>query len=113
MAALRLRSRLRPYLRRAVEQSAATGLPVQRPMVLACPTDRAAWAFEDQFMFGDDLLVAPCLNPEGRVQVYLPRGDWYRFGGTAGMLDGGRVHMLNLRLDETAVFHPADRRVDL
>jgi alpha-D-xyloside xylohydrolase len=57
--ALDLRERLRPYLQRVVAESAQTGLPVQRPMVLACPEDRAGWAFEDQFFFGEDLLVAP------------------------------------------------------
>ncbi len=103
MAALELRYRLLPYLLRTIEQAAATGLPVQRPMVLAFPGDRAAWAFEDQFMFGDDLLVAPCLQPDGRVTVYLPEGDWRRFPD-GRVFDGRRVHELRLALDQIAVF---------
>ena len=110
--ALALRYRLLPYLQRAVERSAATGLPVQRPMVLACPDDRAAWAFEDQFFFGDDLLVAPCLRSDGRVQVYLPAGEWVRFPG-GGPIAGGRVHGLELALDEIAVFARRGARVPL
>jgi alpha-D-xyloside xylohydrolase len=109
MQALQLRYRLMPYLKRTVAQSAATGLPVQRPMVLAFPDDRAAWAFEDQFMFGDELLVAPCLNPEGRVRVYLPAGRWCRLDAPGTTLAGGRVHRLELGLAEIAVFHAADR----
>jgi alpha-D-xyloside xylohydrolase len=101
--ALALRYRLLPYLQRSVEQSAATGLPVQRPMVLACPDDRASWAFEDQFFFGEELLVAPCLRPDGRVAVYLPAGEWCRFPGRE-RLEGGRLHTFHLALDEMALF---------
>ncbi len=112
MQALQLRYRLLPYLRGAVRQAAATGLPVQRPMALAFPQDRAAWAFEDQFMFGDDLLVAPVLNPDGQVTVYLPEGDWRRFPDRVPMT-GGRAHRLSLGLGELAVFARAGTRIPL
>ncbi len=103
MSAFELRYRMLPYLARAVEQAAATGLPVQRAMALACPDEPEAWAFDHQFFCGDDLLVAPCLAPSGRVRVYLPEGEWRRFpGGEA--LAGGRTHDLRLALDELAVF---------
>jgi alpha-D-xyloside xylohydrolase len=114
-AALELRYRLIPYLHRACEQASATGLPVQRAMVLAFPDDRAAWAFDNQFMCGDDLLVAPCTNPEGVVDVYLPRvpGGWVRFPSGGTSLDGGRVHRFTLALDETAVFARAGAAIPL
>ena len=102
-AALQLRYRLLPYLWRTVEEASATGLPVQRAMALACPDEPEAWAFDHQFFCGEDLLVAPCLDPAGRVRVYLPDGEWCRFpGGDA--LPGGRTHELVLALDELAVF---------
>ncbi|MCM2311702.1 MAG: alpha-xylosidase [Steroidobacteraceae bacterium] len=103
MTALELRYRLLPYLWRVVEQAAATGLPVQRAMVLACPEEPESWGFDHQFFCGDDLLVAPCLEPSGRVRVYLPEGDWCRFprGDTYA---GGRTHEFFLALDELAVF---------
>jgi len=107
-AALALRGQLLPYLREAVRQSAETSLPVQRPMVLACPDDRASWAFEDQFMFGDDILVAPCLNPEGSVVLYLPRGGW-RWLDSHEPIEGGRVHRLDLPLARIAAFVRAGR----
>ena len=94
MAALELRYRLLPYLWRAVEQACATGLPVQRAMALACPDEPESWAFDHQFFCGDDLLVAPCLEPGGRVRVYLPRGEWRRFPGGEPVhrRPGARVH---------------------
>jgi alpha-D-xyloside xylohydrolase len=111
-AALKLRYRLLPYLNAAMHEAAATGLPVQRAMVLAFPGDRAAWAFEDQFMFGPSLLVAPCYRPDGRVTVYLPAGDWRRFPDGA-VFEGGRVHHLTLALEEMAVFGLAGVQIPL
>lgn len=103
MAALKLRYRLIPYLRQTMTEAHARGMPVQRAMPLAYPEEREAWAFDDQFMFGDDMLVAPCLRPDGLVQVYLPQGHWRRFpDGEA--FEGGRTHKLTLKLDEMAVF---------
>ncbi len=111
-AALELRYRLLPCLWRAMQQAVETGLPVQRPMVLARPGERTGWAFEQQFFLGEDLLVAPCLSPDGKVEAWLPDGDWYRFPG-GERLDGGRCHRLRLALDETAVFAPAGAKIPL
>jgi alpha-D-xyloside xylohydrolase len=112
MEALRLRYRLLPYLYAAMEESAATGLPVQRAMMLAHPDERAAWAYEHQYYFGRDLLVAPCLNAEGDVRVYLPQGKWRRFP-TGERFEGGREHRLSLSLAEMAVFALEGVRIPL
>ena len=114
-AALKLRYRLLPYLAAVMGEASRTGLPVQRPMVLAFPHDRAAWAFESQFMFGPDMLVAPCFRPDGTVEVYLPaldEGRWRRFP-TGERVEGGRVHRLTLRLDQIAAFVPQGRTIPL
>lgn len=112
MQALRLRYRLLPYLHETLREAHATGLPVQRAMALACPEERPAWAYEGQFLFGADLLVAPCLGPNGTVRVYLPQGRWHRFpSGEA--LEGGREHELRLPLDATAVFARHGARIPL
>ncbi len=103
LAALQLRSRLLAYIKRTMQDACATGMPVMRAMVLACPGDRLAWGFEHQFMLGGDVLVAPCLNPDGLVDVYLPRGDWQLLQTGAGY-PGGRCHKMQLDLAEIAVF---------
>ena len=76
--ALKLRYQLQTYLQKTMQQSTETGLPVQRPMVLALPDEKQTWAFENQFMFGDDILVVPCFDPSGLVEYYLPKGEWVR-----------------------------------
>jgi alpha-glucosidase len=36
--------------------------------------------FENQFLFGPSILVAPVASTNNAEQVYLPQGSWYRFG---------------------------------
>lgn len=105
-AALRLRYRLLPYLLQTMQSASESGLPVQRAMVLAFPDDRAAWAFEEQFMFGEHMLVAPCLKPGGGVECYLPvitNKQWRKFPGGEPYA-AGRTHHLSIALNDIAVF---------
>lgn len=102
-AALNLRYQILPYLLETIKTASKTGMPVQRAMVLAYPDDPAAWAFEDQFMFGDDVLVAPCYRPGGSVQFYLPEGNWTKLDDKSPFV-GGKVYKMNLALNEMAVF---------
>jgi len=107
MKALDLRYQLQAYLQNAMRQAVAESIPIQRPMVLAFPDEKQSWGFENQFMFGDDLLVAPCFNAGGDVEVYLPEGEWQRFDldkAASNILLGSKVHQFKLALDEIAVF---------
>ena len=113
--ALKLRYQLLPYIKNTVADSSRTGLPVQRAMCLACPKEKAAWGYNHQFMFGEDILFAPVINPGGTVECYLPATIskiWRRFPcGT--IFEGGRSHSLTLQLDEMAVFVPESRAIPL
>ena len=57
---MRLRENLRQYVKDTNAETAATGWPMVRAMVLAFPQDPACAGadVEDQFMFGDDWLVS-------------------------------------------------------
>src|SRR4051812_40101509 len=46
-------------------------------MALAFPQAREAHAFDAQYLFGPDLLVAPVLQASGAVTVWLPEGLWW------------------------------------
>lgn len=111
-AALQLRYRLIPYTQQAMISASETGIPVQRAMALAFPEDRSAWAFEDQFMFGDHMLVVPCVNPGGEIEFYLPAGQWRRFPA-GDVFEGGACHSLNLALDELAFFVAEGKTIPL
>lgn len=69
---------LLPYLAAAADEAAATGLPMQRPLVLHFPDDPATHTVQDQFLLGPDLLVAPVIESGATSRrVVLPRGaDW-------------------------------------
>lgn len=66
-----------PYIRRAWQQAARTGVPVTRPLWLADPGDRAGYGEEQEWLLGDDVLVAPVVE-EGALarDVHVPSGRW-------------------------------------
>jgi len=77
VAWLHLRMRLIPYLEMSLNEALNSGQPLARAMPLAIPEDRRAWGFEEQFLVGRHLLVAPVLKPGGLVEIYLPEGRWF------------------------------------
>ena len=70
-----LRERLRPYVMTQMRKATESGLPPMRPLFVDFPADSASWDVEDQFLFGDDILVAPVYTEGARSRrVYLPAG---------------------------------------
>ncbi|HYG83244.1 MAG TPA: glycoside hydrolase family 31 protein [Pyrinomonadaceae bacterium] len=77
---IKLRYRLLPFLYTRLEEAHRTGLPLFRPLVLNYQTDSNTLNLDDQFVVGEDLLVAPVVqqNQTSRM-VYLPEGVWYDY----------------------------------
>jgi alpha-D-xyloside xylohydrolase len=89
---LRLRERLRPYLRGLMAEAHQKGSPVMRPLFYDFPHDGQAWTVEDAYMFGPDVLVAPILFEGQRARdVYLPAGARWISQGSGAVFDGGQV----------------------
>jgi len=98
---LEWRYRLLPYLEACAAEAHRTGLPVARAMPLAFPDDVLARGFDEQYMLGPSLLVAPVVRAGGRADVYLPRGAWVDLseeplraapgGGPHRVIEGGGV----------------------
>ncbi|MCG5055413.1 MAG: glycoside hydrolase family 31 protein [Myxococcales bacterium] len=75
---IELRYRLLPTIYNEMQKASATGVPAMRPLFLEFPDDPATWDRDDEFMWGEDLLVAPVLKEVAlEREVYLPPGDWY------------------------------------
>lgn len=72
----RLHMSLFPYRYSAAQESARTGMPLMRALLLLHQEDPNAQRTTDEYEFGSDLLVAPLLNPGTQRSVYLPAGDW-------------------------------------
>lgn len=69
---------LGPYRRALMAEAEATGLPLQRALMLHFFSDKRTFDVFDQFLLGPDLLVAPVWH-EGAMErgLYLPRGaNW-------------------------------------
>jgi alpha-D-xyloside xylohydrolase len=50
-----------------------------RSMVIEYPQDSIAWKSDLQYMWGNELLVAPNCSDSNTVAVWLPKGVWYDF----------------------------------
>jgi len=86
---LGLREHLRPYIMDTMRAAHAEGLPPMRPLFLNFPHDETCWDIADQFLLGDDLLVAPVVTEGARERsVYLPAGALWRDAWTGAPLYG-------------------------
>jgi len=72
----RLHMSLFPYRYAAAQESARTGMPIMRALVLLHPLDEAARRTTDEYYFGPDLLVAPVITAGTQRSVHLPQGEW-------------------------------------
>jgi len=75
-----LRYKLLPYIYNEFYNASITGLPIMRPMFLNYQNDDESYsnAAQFQFMFGNNILVAPVLNETGNFKkLYLPKGKWF------------------------------------
>jgi alpha-D-xyloside xylohydrolase len=75
----KLRYRLLPYIYSHAYNATKTGLPMMRAMVLEFQDDPSTHNLQDQYMFGDALLVAPVYTLENKRSVYLPSGTWSEY----------------------------------
>jgi alpha-D-xyloside xylohydrolase len=101
--AVRLRYRLMPYLYSAAVESARTGLPMMRALLVDNPDDPAAWLADLEYRLGPDLLVAPMTDPSGARAVYLPEGDWVDWW-TGEVLRGRRFVLARQPLERIPLF---------
>jgi len=107
--AIHLRYALIPYIYHAARQAYDTGLSICRPMYYDYPEHNNAYQFKSQYMFGNDMIVAPIVQPISEKnqlasqKVWLPGGDWYEwFSGT--LLNGDRVIQRQFSLSEIPVY---------
>ena len=111
-AALELRMRLVPYLYSAFARYREDGTPPFRPMALEPGAGEAA-RVDDQYMLGDDLLVAPVIAGDAERTVRLPQGDWYGFADGRRWTGGGEPFTVAPPLDEVPIFVRAGAVVPL
>ncbi len=102
--------RLLPYIYAQAKLASEQGLPMMRPLFMDFPEDRTAWTVDDQYLFGEQMLVAPLFSSERRRSVYVPAGTWYDLfsgqavsGGCWHQLEAGEIPIIALMAEGSAL----------
>ena len=79
---VKLRYALMPYIYNACRQAYDTGVSLCRPLYYEWPEQNESYLYEGEYMFGDDILVAPVVSPSGADgkatrKTWLPEGRWF------------------------------------
>ncbi|MEQ8926578.1 MAG: glycoside hydrolase family 31 protein [Fulvivirga sp.] len=74
-----LRYKLMPYLYSSFYEATHSGLPVARSLAIDYSFDDKIYSeeYQNQYLFGQSILVAPVESNKHLTKVYLPEGDWY------------------------------------
>jgi alpha-glucosidase len=105
-AAVKLRTKFTPLIMETAKQAAKTGEPILKNMEYVFP-GQGFETVTDQFMLGDNLLVAPMLlkGKEFR-KVMLPNGKWKAADGK--VLKGGKTYEQSVALHQLLYFEKID-----
>lgn len=100
----RLRYLLLPYIYTQARKTVQEGVPMMRPLYLHHPKEEEVWGIQDQYYFGEALLVCPVTEPKAAVRrVYLPQGEWYDFW-SGKRQEGGQWILAEAPLEKIPVF---------
>jgi len=109
----RIHQALLPEIEAAASEAATSSMPIVRHLVLMFPDDPNVVGLDQEYMFGDTLLVAPVIE-EGAItrEVYLPAGHWFHVF-TGDTYEGGQMVTVDAPLGTPAVFSLGVDRPDL
>lgn len=116
--AILLRYALRPYIYTAARQAYDTGISICRLLYYDYPEHEEAYRFKDQYLFGDELLVAPItapISPDTLLatkSIWLPPGEWIEWF-TGERLQGSRRYRRRFAIDEIPVYVKAGAIIPL
>jgi oligosaccharide 4-alpha-D-glucosyltransferase len=103
-----LRYRMIPYNYTLGWKAMTTGMPMARPLFTEFEVPET---IEDQYLWGEALMVAPVLNPGVSAKsVYLPEGQWFDFW-TNKAYEGGQWVEIPVSMDKIPVFGRAGHMV--
>jgi alpha-glucosidase len=101
---INLRYQLLPYLYTMFWQYIEDGIPMLKPLVYYDQDDLQTHYRNDEFVFGNQILVCPILEPNavGR-RMYIPRGKWYNYW-TNELVYGGKEIYVATQFDQIPIF---------
>ena len=98
-----IRYELIPYFYDLYYEGTKNGLPLWRPLVMNYENDFNTYELNDEFMLGDEMIVAPVVKQGARNRmVYLPKGKWYNYFTKEEYQEG--YHIAKADLDTIPVY---------
>lgn len=103
---IELRYHLMPYIYSTFYESTQDGLPVNRSLAIDYTNQNEIYdeRFQNQYLFGGSIMVAPFKSTDTNGKIYLPNGDdWYDFYDDK-KLDGGQAIDTKISLDKLPLY---------
>ena len=101
---IELRYQLLPYLYTTFWQLVDEGIPMIKSLVLFDQEDIHTHYRNDEFVFGEKILVCPILEPNAKGRrMFIPRGNWYNFW-TNEVVVGGKESWVDADIDSMPIF---------
>lgn len=107
-SAVNFRYQLSPYIYTMARKTYDSSIGICRPLYYDYQEQPEAYEYSKQYMFGDNILVAPIGTPmennESKLNVWLPKGNnWYEWN-TGTLLKGGQVTQRSFTLEEYPIY---------
>lgn len=101
---IELRYQLLPYLYTAFWNYVDHGAPLLKSLVLYDQADSQTHYRTDEFVFGEQILVCPILEPNAKGRrMYVPKGKWYNYW-TKERVKGGKEMWVEADIDRMPIF---------
>lgn len=101
---IELRYKLMPYIYSVFWEHHRYGFPILRPLAMLEQDNVANHYRQDEFTFGDKILVCPVLEQGATSRrIYLPKGKWYNYW-TLELLEGGDEYEVDTPLETMPLF---------
>ena len=104
-----MRYALEPYLYTEARRTYDTGVAFFRPLYYDWPQEAAAYESKGEYIFGDQMLVAPVTAPADKISglatetVWLPKGEWIEWP-TGKHLTGPTSFERSFSIEQTPVY---------
>jgi alpha-glucosidase len=108
-SAFQLRYALQPYLYTEARKTYDTGVAFFHPLYYDWPEEDQAYQSKNEYMFGDQMLVAPVTAPADKAsglateKLWLPPGDWLEWP-TGRHLRGGVTLERSFSIEQIPVY---------